>query len=255
MGDRIRARRLEAAARAAAAGGAAILALGPPGDPRRKTDGSPVTEADHASEAAVLGVLAALCPDVPVIAEEQVERDGPPSSLPPVYFAVDPIDGTREYLDGNGEYVVSIGLVEQGAATVGALCAPARGVLWSGAKGLGAWRETGGRRTPVSARRRSAAGCATALVSRSHPDARTLSFLEEEAGCDRLAVGSALKFAVLAEGGADLYPRFASVAVWDLAGGVALLTAAGGDVRGLDGAPLLFGPGLVAPPFIARGRP
>jgi 3'(2'), 5'-bisphosphate nucleotidase len=254
MVERIRARALEAAARAAAAGGAAILALGPPGDPRRKTDGSPVTEADHASEAAVLAVLAALCPDVPVIAEEQVERDGPPDSLPPVYFAVDPIDGTREYLSGNGEYVVSIGLVEQGVATVGALCAPAKGALWSGAIGLGAWRETGGRRTAIRARRRPATGCATALISRSHPDARTLTFLDEEQGCEQLAVGSALKFAVLAEGGADLYPRFASVAVWDLAGGVALLTAAGGDVRGLDGAPLLFGPGLVAPPFIARGR-
>ena len=255
MGDRIRARRLEAAARAAWAGGAAILALGPPGDPRRKTDGSPVTEADHASEAAVLAVLAALCPDVPVIAEEQVERDGPPASLPPVYFAVDPIDGTREYLGGNGEYVVSIGLVEQGEATVGALCAPARATLWSGAKGLGAWRETGGRREPVAARRRPAGSWATALISRSHPDARTLAFLEEEQGCAQLAVGSALKFAVLAEGGADLYPRFASVAVWDLAGGVALLAAAGGEVRALDGGPLRFGPSLVAPPFIARGRP
>jgi 3'(2'), 5'-bisphosphate nucleotidase len=219
---------------------------------REKPDGSPLTAADLAADAAIAAALARLCPGIPVVSEEGDARDAPAR-----FLLVDPLDGTKEFLAGNGEFTVNIALIEDHEPVAGVVLAPALGVLWAGAAGQGATRtelapRPGGpgaasaphdpvsdKIRPVQVRPRPAAP--VAVASRSHADAATEGFLARIGAGARRSVGSSLKFCLVAEGAADVYPRFAPTMEWDTAAGHAVLLAAGGRVEAPDGAPLRYG--------------
>jgi 3'(2'), 5'-bisphosphate nucleotidase len=218
---------------------------------RHKPDASPVTAADDASETVILAGLAKLMPGVPVVSEETT-GNRPVEGLGERFLVVDPLDGTREFLAGLDEFTVNIALIENETPVAGVLAAPARGLIWRGHVGRGAERLA----LPPGAapdKARPATG-ARVLISRSHLDPATDAYVDRLARPERITCGSALKFGLLAEGSADLYPRLGPMSEWDIAAGHAVLTAAGGAMRRLDGGALRYGQSnfLVAG-FIATG--
>ncbi len=226
---------------------------------RIKADGSPVTAADEAAEAVIRDGLAHLAPSLPVISEEQAEHVRPVITSASVIL-VDPLDGTREYIAGRDEYTINIAVVADGAPILGVITAPALGLIWRGVVGRGAERlEFSSAKTssPHAIRTRPhPEGDLLVMVSRSHLDARTETYLESLPRARRIPCGSSLKFCRLAEGAADLYPRLGPTRDWDVASGHAILAAAGGVVSAPDGTPLIYGsPALRIPVFIAWGDP
>lgn len=204
-----------------------------------KQDSSPVTEADRAAELIILAALARAAPGIPVIAEEEVAAGRIPAH-DDMYFLVDPLDGTKEFIRGGDDYTVNIGLIEAGAPKLGVVFAPATGRLHGGFVGEGAWVEEAGRRLPIRTRARGE--LTTAVASKSHLNQATIDYLEAAVGiCGYVSIGSSLKFCILAEGQADIYPRAAPTSEWDTAAGHAVLLAAGGLVDGPDGEPLRYG--------------
>jgi 3'(2'), 5'-bisphosphate nucleotidase len=234
------ARLLDELAEAAREAGEAILEIVRRGfETETKRDASPVTEADRAAELIILAALAKAAPGVPVIAEEEVAAGRIPQHGD-TYFLVDPLDGTKEFVRGGDDYTVNIGLIEQGVPKLGVVFAPASGRLHSGCTGLGAWLDDGAGRASIETRPRG--DQMTAVASKSHLNQATIDYLQEAVGtCDYVAVGSSLKFCILAEGKADIYPRASPTSEWDTAAGHAVLLAAGGLVDGPDGAPLSYG--------------
>ena len=228
--------------------GEAILAIVRRGfDVEAKSDRSPVTEADRAAELIILAALARAAPGVPVIAEEEVAAGRIPAHGD-TYFLVDPLDGTKEFVRGGDDYTVNIGLIVNRRPRLGVVFAPATGRLHGGVVGQGAWLEQAGKRSPIQARAR--AERIAAVASKSHLTQSTIDYLEAAVGvCDHVSVGSSLKFCIVAEGAADIYPRLSPTSEWDTAAGHAVLLAAGGRVDGPDGAPLAYG----KPAFINRG--
>jgi len=220
----------------------------------RKADHSPVTEADVAAEKLILAALQKCAPDIPVVAEEQAAAEGVPQQIARRFFLVDPLDGTKEFVARNGEFTVNIALVEDGKPILGVVYLPALDEMYAG-HGHAAIRRKGGRTEAIAARVVPVDG-AVMTISRSHA-AKELVKVEElgEHVAGTIVAGSSLKFCRIAEGTADLYPRFGPTMEWDTAAGHAVLLAAGGSVALLDGTPLVYGkPGLRNPHFIARGR-
>jgi 3'(2'), 5'-bisphosphate nucleotidase len=204
-----------------------------------KQDTSPVTAADRAAELVILAALARAAPGVPVIAEEQVAAGHIPAH-DEIYFLVDPLDGTKEFIRGGDDYTVNIGLIERGVPRLGVVYAPATGRLHGGCVGEGAWLEEGEGRVPIATRSRGEE--VTAVASKSHLNQATIDYLEAAVGtCGYVSIGSSLKFCILAEGQADIYPRAAPTSEWDTAAGHAVLLAAGGLVDGPDGEALRYG--------------
>jgi len=245
---------LELAARLALRAADAIIAIRARGfEVSRKADRSVVTEADHAAEAILAAGLREAAPDIPVIAEEEV-AGGAVFGASPCFWLVDPLDGTREFADGSNDFAVNIGLVRDGRIVLGVVGVPATGELFGGIVGQGAWKRQGGVQTPVHARTVPTEGL-TVLASRHHGDtARLDAFLAGRVVAKTVNFGSSLKFCRLAEGIADLYPRFGRTMEWDTAAPQAVLEAAGGTVRTLDGSPLLYGkPGWENPHFVCTG--
>jgi len=243
--------RIEAVARRA---GAAIMQVyAGVIDVRTKADASPVTAADDAAEAIIVPALQALTPDIAVISEEASSRGQAPAAARR-FWLVDPLDGTREFISHNGEFTVNIALIENGVPVLGVVYAPALRQLYSGGLGLGATLEDEGGRRVMAARRAPPEGV-TVVSSRSHGDEAALAlFLRGRAVASSATAGSSLKFCLLATGQADLYPRLGRTMEWDTAAGDAVLRAAGGHVRTLDGADLAYGkPGLENPHFCASG--
>lgn len=225
-------------------------------DVRDKADASPITEADEASEALILAGLKKLTPDIPAFGEETVSRgEANSDSLPPRFWLVDPLDGTREFVSRNGEFAICIGLVEARRPIFGVLHAPVLDTTWSaaGAGTARVWRGTANP-TPIQARRPPPAGM-IAVQSRSHGDRSAVEALCAEHGVSEIRIqGSAIKLGALAEGQADFYPRFGPTMEWDTCAGHAILEAAGGQLQTMSGGPLLYGkPGFRNPDFIARG--
>jgi 3'(2'), 5'-bisphosphate nucleotidase len=225
----------------------------------RKSDESPVTEADRIAEALIVEGLRAAVPDIPVVAEEEVEAGVAPAAYAARRFwLVDPLDGTKGFARGGDEYAVCIGLVEDRRALLGAIALPATGELFGGLVGAGAWKETGeegsGPRVPIRIRAAPAAGI-VALVSRRYAeDPRLARFLAGRHVAERRGLSSALKFCRVAEGEADLYARFGPTMEWDSAAGQAIVEAAGGAVVDLDAAPLRYGKaGWLNPDFVCHG--
>lgn len=205
-----------------------------------KPDGSPVTEADEAAEAILLPVLAAIAPDIPVISEENAaSHDQEATSL---FFLVDPIDGTKEFLkkDGAGAFTVNIGLISDGKPVMGLVYAPAFDALYKGVVGKGAHKIQKAEITALQVREVPEEG-AVAVASASHRDVQTQAWLDSNHISHITSIGSSLKFCLLAEGKADVYPRFGPTMEWDTAAGDAVLRASGGHVQDGDGHPFSYG--------------
>lgn len=224
---------------------------------QRKADASPVTVADHDAEALILSALKRLAPGVPIVAEEEAAAGRVPHTGAR-FFLVDPLDGTREFLERNGEFTVNIGLIDHGAPIMGVVFAPAKGRMFAGAIESGAFEIAGGRRRAISARMAPRDGM-IAVASRSHRDHKTDEILSMYQVANIVSAGSSLKFCMIAAGEADIYPRHGRTMEWDTAAGHAVLAAAGGRVTLLDGkTPLTYGKaaeGFANPHFVAWGRP
>jgi 3'(2'), 5'-bisphosphate nucleotidase len=231
-----------------------------------KDDQSPVTAADHESEAIILEGLARLAPGVAVIAEEEVTAGRIPS-IAGAFFLVDPLDGTKGFIKGRREFTVNVGLIEERRPVFGLIYAPALSELYVT---LGPDSAATAHIEPA-ADARSLADCAlrpirtrvpdpnaiSALTSQTHLNQATTRFLEGYNVIERRAIASSLKFGLLAKGDADLYPRIGPTSEWDTAAGHAILAAAGGSVTRLDGTPLLYGNAerrFENPDFVAWGR-
>ena len=251
---------------AAARAGAAIMAHYQERAPvKLKDDLSPVTRADHDSEAIILGALDRLAPDVAVVSEEA--SLGKELDLGARFFLVDPLDGTKEFIQKRSDFTVNIALIENGRPRFGLVYAPARALL---AMTVGedkavvaelAPDESGADLATLACRplrvRAATAEGLVAVVSHSHLDAETEAFLAKLKIAQRSSAGSSLKFLFLAKGEADVYPRFGPTMEWDIAAGQAVLEAAGGTVVDTTGVPLRYGKtevGLRNPSFIAWGR-
>ncbi len=224
---------------------------------RRKADASPVTEADEASEAIILAGLKRLAPDVPAVSEEAVSRGAVTfdhASPPGRYWLVDPVDGTKEFVARTGEFTINIGLVEDARAVLGVLHAPLSGVTYAAAGPGTAVMHRGDKAIPIKARVPPSSGI-VAVASRSHGNKPGVSaLLDEYKVAERRIMGSAIKFGLIAEGVADLYPRLGPTMEWDTCAGQAILEAAGGQVTTLAGAPLRYGKrDFLNPDFIAQG--
>jgi len=225
---------------------------------RVKADKSPVTDADHAAEAVIVAGLRRLTPDLVVVAEEEMAAGHVPKLDSRPFWLVDPLDGTKEFIKRNGEFTVNIALVENGKPTLGIVLAPVPDSLWRGDAALGADKsDNGGAFAPIAVRRAPAGGL-IACASRSHAIYSDLDIWFRNNGLtvtERVQAGSSLKFCLIAEGKADIYPRFGPTNEWDTAAGQGVLEAAGGEVVTTDGRPLAYGkPGFGNPHFIARTK-
>jgi 3'(2'), 5'-bisphosphate nucleotidase len=241
--------------------GAAIMAIRAAGiNARFKNDQSPVTEADEQAEKIILDGLTSHYPDIQVVAEEATAAGNVPENLETRFFLVDPLDGTKEFVAGREDFTVNIALIENGVPIAGIVYAPARFVLYAGA-GNAAYKAAVdgqvGQRIPLEPQKQDSPE--RVVASRSHMTAETEDWLECRPGCRTVNIGSSLKFCLLAEGSADIYPRFGRTMEWDTAAGDAVLRAAGGITETLDGKPLLYGKRNQAddsdfanPHFIAR---
>ncbi len=220
-----------------------------------KDDESPVTLADQCAEKVIFQGLRRIAPGIPVVGEEAASA----GQIPDVsnrFWLVDPIDGTKEFISRNGEFTVNVALVDHGVPVLGLVLAPALGRLFAGVAGQGAWVEDRlGRRT-ITVRRVPPEGL-TVVGSRHHgDDAAVDALLAGQRIAAHRTVGSSLKLCLVAEGAADVYPRFGRTMEWDTAAGDAVLRAAGGAVRTLDGGLLRYGkPRFENPDFAAWGTP
>lgn len=220
---------------------------------RGKQDQSPVTEADERAEKLIVPALLAMAPGVPVVAEEAVAAGRIPE-VQDLFWLVDPLDGTKEFISRNGEFTVNIALVHRGRPVLGAVLAPALGRLFLGDVGRGAWLDDAAGRREIRCRAVPEDGL-TVVASRSHGDAAALdAFLAGRRVASLVGAGSSLKLCLIAAGEADLYPRLGRTMEWDIAAGHAVLAAAGGTVCDLSGQARGYGkPGFDNPHFVAAG--
>lgn len=229
-----------------------------------KSDASPVTEADRESEKIILAGLRAAYPDIPCVAEEEVAAGVATPDLDGAFFLIDPLDGTKEFVNRRTDFTVNIALVRHGVPEVGVVFAPCTGRFFSGRPGKAEsidvdsdYRIVG--RRPIAVREGSAP--LAVVASRSHNTPETDAFIRDLGAAEIVSIGSSLKFCLLAAAEADVYPRFGRTMEWDTAAGDAVLRAAGGMTRTLDGQPLVYGKRNQAsdsdfanPHFIATGK-
>lgn len=224
---------------------------------QHKADASPVTIADREAEAVILAGLATVAPGVPVVAEEEASEGRIPD-VAAAFFLVDPLDGTQEFVRRGDDFTVNIALIERGVPTMGVVYAPARDALYWGDGADGAWiaaRAPNGERGAARAIAiRACTGAPCAVASRSHAMPGLDEWLAAGGVTQRVSVGSSLKFALVAAGEADVYPRTGPTMEWDTAAGDAVLRAAGGRTLDADGAPFVYGkPGFRNAGFVATG--
>jgi 3'(2'), 5'-bisphosphate nucleotidase len=212
-----------------------------------KRDGSIVTIADEQAEAIILAGLAHVAPGIPVIAEEQVAAGRIPA-INDRFFLVDPLDGTKGFAAGdNDAFTVNIGLIDRGRPALGVVYAPATGWLWAGSASAGAWRahcdpataQEAAPRTPIRVAERGNGWRLVASGSFTGP--KQSAFARLVGAAETVSASSSIKFCRIAEGAADIYPRFGPLSEWDVAAGHAVLLGAGGDVVTLNGAPIPYG--------------
>ncbi len=208
-----------------------------PLDVALKSDDSPVTAADIAAHKVILQGLSAHYPDVPLLSEE----DPPGWDVRQHwqrYWLVDPLDGTKEFIKRNGEFTVNIALIEAGKPVLGVVYAPVSDVMYSAAEGK-AWKEEGGTKSQIHVRE---ARPPLVVVSRSHTDTELEDYLNQLGEHQTIAIGSSLKFCLVAEGKAQLYPRFGPTNIWDTGAGHAVAIAAGAHVHDWQGKTLDYAP-------------
>lgn len=218
-----------------------------------KQDNTPVTEADRRAEAFILPALESLLPGVPVVAEEAV-ADGLIPQSGDRFWLLDPLDGTKEFIERNGEFTINAALIEHGYPVLGVVMAPALNWLFAGVPGHGAFIETAEGRRRLACRATPQAGL-TVVTSRSHGDGEALrTFLQGRKVAGVKCVGSSLKLCLVAAGEADVYPRLGRTMEWDIAAGHAVLQAAGGRIVDMAGQALAYDkPGFYNPHFVAWG--
>ncbi|MEO9339936.1 3'(2'),5'-bisphosphate nucleotidase CysQ [Mesorhizobium sp. SB112] len=229
-----------------------------------KSDSSPVTEADRAAEKIILKGLRAAFPEIPCVAEEEASAGVVPPPLDGLFFLVDPLDGTREFVNRKQDFTVNIALVRNGIPEIGVVYAPCSGHFYSGRPDLAEKLDISEDGTIEKRRKihvREGQVPLTILASRSHRTPETDAFIRKIEAAEIISVGSSLKFCLIASGEADIYPRFGRTMEWDTAAGDAILRAAGGSTRTLDGKPLQYGKrdlatdvDFVNPYFVARGN-
>ena len=223
-----------------------------------KSDASPLTLADREAHRIITTGLQQLTPTIPVLSEESPAAHHAYATRQhwSQFWLVDPLDGTREFVQRNGEFTVNIALIRQHRPVLGVITIPATDVVYCGAQGLGAQRSAGMQTTTLHVRR-PAAKPPVIVGSRSHRGDSLDAFLQRIGPHELCAVGSALKFCRIAEGSADCYPRLSPTSEWDTAAGQAIVEAAGGQVLDLAGQPLCYNQreSLLNPSFIAIGDP
>ncbi|NLR37300.1 3'(2'),5'-bisphosphate nucleotidase CysQ [Aeromonas hydrophila] len=247
---------LEPIARAA---GDAIMAIySQPFAVEYKQDESPLTAADKGAHEVIVQALARLTPEIPVLSEESDPELMTARLGWSRYWLVDPLDGTKEFVSRNGEFTVNIALIEEGTPRWGLVYAPVLDQLWYGGKGLGAWRVADGKREVIQSRTHQEGTPWRVVGSRNHLSQATLDYLARFGDMARgeielVSMGSSLKFCIIAEGGAELYPRLAPTCEWDTGAAQAVLEGAGGSVTQLDGSPLCYNkPDILNPWFVAK---
>lgn len=230
----------------------------------RKSDSSPVTEADREAEKIILTGLRAAFPNIPCVAEEEASAGVVPPDLDGAFFLIDPLDGTKEFVNRRTDFTVNIALVRHGVPEVGVVFAPCIGRFFSGRPGRAESLEISGDYQIIGRRSvsvRTAAAPLAVVASRSHNTPETEAYISSLGAAEIVSVGSSLKFCLVAGAEADVYPRFGRTMEWDTAAGDAVLRAAGGMTRTLDGKPLAYGKrgqsddeDFANPHFIAKGR-
>jgi 3'(2'), 5'-bisphosphate nucleotidase len=227
-------------------------------DVSRKDDGSPLTDADRAAHEIIVARLTALTPNIPVLSEESAKIEYSERADWQRFWLVDPLDGTREFVNRNGEFTVNIALIENSAPVLGVVYVPVTGVCYLALRGQGAWKEQGGcQRMPIHVRAYQG-GHATVVASRSHRGDAVDKFLANlkarEGEYDTTSLGSSLKLCRVAEGTADVYPRLGPTSEWDTAAAQCVVECAGGRVTDLDGQPLHYNkPNILNPWFMVTG--
>jgi len=219
---------------------------------QRKIDSSPVTIADQLANQWIVERLQLLTPHIPIVAEEDEHF---PVEAAPIFWLVDPLDGTRAFINGEPEFTVNIGLIVNNMPVLGIIYAPPQDLLYYGGQTLGAYRKEAGAATAQITARAPPADGLVVVKSKSHPSIKTKAYLDTLTIKAMRPVSSSIKFCMVAEGSADIYPRFGRTMEWDTAAGHAILDAAGGRVETLEGAPLVYGKkNFDNAGFIAFGR-
>ena len=223
----------------------------------RKDDDSPLTQADLASHVIIRDALTRLTPDIPVLSEESATISFETRAKWTQYWLVDPLDGTREFVNRNGEYTVNIALIDNHAPVCGVVHVPVTGVTYSGVVGSGSVRFSPGQDPAPIHVRKPSADPLVVVGSRSHANPKLEQFLTALGPHELISMGSSLKFCVLAEGNADFYPRLGPTSEWDTAAAHAVVTAAGGQIVKLDGQPLEYNrkDSLLNPEFLVIADP
>ncbi|MFQ2110679.1 3'(2'),5'-bisphosphate nucleotidase CysQ [Aeromonas rivipollensis] len=218
-----------------------------------KQDESPLTAADQGAHEVIVQALARLTPDIPVLSEESDAETMQARCGWSRYWLVDPLDGTKEFVSRNGEFTVNIALIEESRPVWGLVYAPVLDKLWYGGKEVGAWRVADGTHEAIQTRPHEAGQVWRVVGSRNHLSQETLDYLAPFGEIELVSMGSSLKFCIIAEGGAELYPRLAPTCEWDTAAAQAVLEGAGGSVTQLDGTALAYNkPDILNPWFVAR---
>ena len=223
---------------AVAAGEAILKVSSDDADVSIKTDGSPLTRADMASQKVIQSRIEGLEPVFPVVSEEGNPEKASQGELAR-YWLIDPLDGTKEFIKGIGEYTVNIALVEGGVPVLGVIYIPVAGTLYYAGEGLGAWKVEKDKE-PCIIHCSEAGQPKTAVVSRSHLSVETEEFLLRLGVSNTIKHGSSLKMCAVAEGSADIYPRFGPTCLWDTAAGTAIARQAGCAVVDLEGKELRY---------------
>ncbi len=219
---------------------------------REKDDKSPVTNADTEANALIIKALKELAPDIPIIAEEDEVLGKAGHEL---FWLVDPLDGTRSFVRGEPEFTVNIGLIKNGAPLLGIIYAPPQDTLYFGEVGKGAFRAVGNNPPQEIHVRQPSPEGVVVVRSKSHPSERTENFLKTLKIKELISGSSSIKICMVADGSADIYPRFGRTMEWDTAAGHAILAAAGGRMETPEGKTLIYGkPGFENPHFIAYGQ-
>ena len=218
-----------------------------------KDDESPLTQADQAAHRVIEQALEQLTPQWPVVSEESSPERQQLRTQSPCYWLVDPLDGTKEFIQRNGEFTVNIALIRDGSPVFGVVHVPVLGVTYWGGAAIGAWRRSDRGVEAIQVRQPQPGEPLTVVGSRSHSNAQTEAYLATLGSYELISVGSSLKFCLLAEGRAHLYPRLAPTCEWDTAAAQAVLEGAGGRVETLEGSPLRYSKAdILNPFFVAR---
>ena len=206
----------------------------------QKADESPLTKADLASHELINAELTRLWPDIPVLSEESADIPWETRQTWQQYWLVDPLDGTREFINHNGEFTVNIALIQDHEPVLGIVYVPVSGICYFGARDYGAWRQENDSPATAIEVRQPAKEPAVVVGSRSHANPELASQLNQLGPHELVSMGSSLKFCLVAEGLADFYPRTGPTCEWDTAAAQAVVEAAGGQVVKTDGSPLAY---------------